>query len=257
MKTNYHTHTLRCQHAQGTEEDYVLSAINSQLDILGFTDHAPFPDIDFGLRMPYEELDAYLDTIDSLSCKYSSDLVLLKSLEIEYIPDYTSYYEDLLSKKKLDYLLLGEHIFKVPDGSFQNIACARSTDLYLEYAHAVASALDTGYFKIVAHPDLFSLNKFAWDKNSDAATDIILEAALRNHTILEYNANGFRRGIVEYPDGSRYQYPDKRFWEKVVNSGVQVLVGSDCHNPMQVWDQAVDKAYEELAQLGLQPLLQL
>ena len=27
MKTNYHTHTARCMHATGTDEEYVLSAI--------------------------------------------------------------------------------------------------------------------------------------------------------------------------------------------------------------------------------------
>ena len=27
MKTNYHTHTTRCMHATGSDEDYVLSAI--------------------------------------------------------------------------------------------------------------------------------------------------------------------------------------------------------------------------------------
>ena len=27
MKTNYHTHTTRCMHATGDDEDYVLSAI--------------------------------------------------------------------------------------------------------------------------------------------------------------------------------------------------------------------------------------
>ena len=54
--------------------------------------------------------------------------------------------------------------------------------------------------------------------------------------MLEYNANGFRREKKFYPDGTRYQYPHPAFWEMVKGSGARVLVGSDCHNPSQVWD---------------------
>lgn len=42
MKANYHTHTTRCQHAKGSDEDYVLSAIKAGYDELGFSDHAPW-----------------------------------------------------------------------------------------------------------------------------------------------------------------------------------------------------------------------
>lgn len=36
MKTNYHTHTTRCHHATGSDEDYVLSAIKGGYQELGF-----------------------------------------------------------------------------------------------------------------------------------------------------------------------------------------------------------------------------
>ena len=29
MKTNYHTHTTRCMHATGDDEDYVLSKLSA------------------------------------------------------------------------------------------------------------------------------------------------------------------------------------------------------------------------------------
>ncbi|MDE6281143.1 MAG: PHP domain-containing protein, partial [Oscillospiraceae bacterium] len=67
MKANYHTHTERCRHAQGTERDYVQEALTAGVSILGFSDHAPFPDHDFGLRMLYEELPAYIAAVDQLT----------------------------------------------------------------------------------------------------------------------------------------------------------------------------------------------
>ena len=41
MKTNYHTHTTRCMHAVGDDEDYVRSAIKGGFQELGFSDHGP------------------------------------------------------------------------------------------------------------------------------------------------------------------------------------------------------------------------
>lgn len=257
MKSNYHTHTFRCCHAQGTERDYVQAAVKAGMNILGFSDHAPFPDRNFGLRMEYSELDDYLDSIDSLTKEFSTDIILLKSLEIEYLPEYSSYYEKLLTDKHLDYLLLGEHFYHTEAGDIHNITSAGNTEWYVEYAKSVSSALQSGYFKIAAHPDIYMMNPFSWDKNCDLAVDIILSAADKTGTILEYNANGFRRDIHEYPDGARYMYPDIRFWQNVARTDIPVIVGSDCHNPSQVWDQAMDQAYRELESLGIRPLLQI
>ena len=56
-KTNYHTHTKRCMHATGTDADYVKAALDAGLDVLGFSDHGPFPDNRFDFRMPYADQD--------------------------------------------------------------------------------------------------------------------------------------------------------------------------------------------------------
>ena len=41
MKHNYHTHTVRCRHAQNTEREYIEAAIAAGIETLGFADHAP------------------------------------------------------------------------------------------------------------------------------------------------------------------------------------------------------------------------
>ena len=48
MKTNYHTHTYRCKHAMGNDERIVERAINAGIDILGFSDHNPWPRLPAG-----------------------------------------------------------------------------------------------------------------------------------------------------------------------------------------------------------------
>ena len=257
MRVNYHTHTSRCRHAQGAEEDYVASALRSQLDILGFSDHAPFPRDDFGFRMPFEELQEYLDTVDGLREKYAADLIILKGLEIEYLPEYTEYYEELLTKSKLDYLLLGQHFYRTGDGRLHYTAGISDTESCIDYARSVAEAMQTGYFKMAAHPDLFMMNFLPWDRNCERAADLILNAAVKTNTVLEYNANGFRREKKEYPDGPRYQYPYMPFWKRAASAGMPAIVGSDCHDPSQVWDYAVEYAYEQLKDLKIVPVFSL
>lgn len=254
MKTNYHTHTKRCLHAAGTEADYVKAALEAGVSILGFSDHAPFPDYDFGYRMPYAELEAYFSEVDRLTDIHSSEIAIKKSVEIEYLPQYRSYYEWLWQQYDLDYLLLGEHFYYDASGNLYNYAQIPNTEGYLDYAKSVVDAMKTGYFQIVAHPDVFAMNHFAWDRNCDAAVDMILDAAAMTDTVLEFNANGLRRGMQDYPDGRRYMYPHMNFWEKVSGSGLRVIIGSDCHEPSSVWDDCMQKSCQILGEMGIQPM---
>ncbi len=254
MRTNYHTHTKRCLHAFGTEEDYISSALNAGVSVLGFSDHAPFPDVDYGYRMPYSELREYFAAVDRLREERADDIIIKKSLEIEYLPQYVEYYERLLEIEKVDYLLLGEHFYINGAGEFHNITQATGTEAYLDYAKAIAAALETGYFRMLAHPDLFTINKLAWDRNCDAATDIILSAAVKAGTVLEFNANGYRRGIHDYPDGRRHMYPHEKFWAAAKGTDLHVMVGSDCHEPYQVWDECMDRAVDYLKERGITPI---
>ena len=254
MKANYHTHTRRCRHAQGTELDYVLEAVKAGVSVLGFSDHAPFPDHDYGLRMAFDELHDYFAAVDRLTEEYRSGITIYKGLEIEYLPKYQSYYDELLTEEKVDYLILGEHFYLDAHGGLHNIFYPQDTGDYVEYAQAVSAALRTGCFRMAAHPDLFALGQFAWDRNCDKASELIIEAAALNGVVLEYNANGLRRGIHDYPDGPRLMYPHQRFWEKAADAGIPVVIGSDCHEPKQVWDDCMPTARKNLLDLGITPL---
>ena len=66
MIANYHTHTPRCRHATGTEEEYIQCAIDGGLKILGFSDHTPywFPEGYYThMRMFPHQLPEYCETI--------------------------------------------------------------------------------------------------------------------------------------------------------------------------------------------------
>lgn len=91
MKTNYHTHTTRCMHATGSDEDYVLSAIKGGYQELGFSDHTPWKyhtDYVADMRMLPEELPGYVESLHSLREKYRDQISIKIGLECEYFPAY-------------------------------------------------------------------------------------------------------------------------------------------------------------------------
>lgn len=257
IKSNYHTHTLRCKHADGTARDYVEKALELKMDIIGFSEHAPFEQDPFDCRMDYAELDEYLDTLDGLKDEFDGQLKICKGLEIEYLEKYTKYYEYLLQDKKIEYFILGEHIFETPSGEYGNIFLCDSTEPFVDYAKAIARALPTGMFAYLAHPDVFMINRLAWDYNCDKATDIILEAVTKNGTPIEYNANGIRRKIQD-PSLAGYDiYPHINFWEKAFEAKLPIIVGSDAHEPAAIWDESMDEAYSILTERGVTPITEL
>ena len=48
VRVNLHTHTYRCKHASGTVDDYCREAVKAGISILGFAEHTPFPDGEYG-----------------------------------------------------------------------------------------------------------------------------------------------------------------------------------------------------------------
>lgn len=253
MKTNFHTHTSLCRHAQGSAGEYAAAARAAGLDALGFSDHAPFPGDSLGYRMDFCELRDYIRDVDAVRKLYDEKMKIYRGLEIEYFPSCEDYYKELLDSKGygLDYLVLGAHFFGESSQDSINIAGMRSTEDHIRYADNVAAALATGFFAFCAHPDIFLMDEREPDKNSDKAVKTIITAAEKYDIPLEFNANGLRRGLRQYPDGERYPYPTKRFWQELSGSKMKVIIGADAHIPGQVWDEYVDRAYDMCAGLRL------
>ena len=74
MFANYHTHTYRCQHASGSDREYVEAAIETGLKVLGFSDHCPwvYQDKEFvsKIRMTPAQVDGYFSSLEGLKKEY-------------------------------------------------------------------------------------------------------------------------------------------------------------------------------------------
>ncbi len=254
-RVNYHTHCEYCRHARGKAREYVEEAVKKGVVKLGFSDHMPFYDERFGLRMPYAQLGEYIDEVEALreEWKEKGGLEIFCGLEGEYVREDSAYYEKLLSGGKCEYLLLGQHFYETGQGELVNVYHLKDTKEYECYSANVVEGMRSGYFRYVAHPDLIFLNHLAWDIHCDRACDILIDGAVKYGFALEYNANGLRREKKQYPDGERHPYPHEKFWDKVKGTGIEVYVGSDCHAPEQVYDGIVEMAYGKLQEMGMNP----
>ena len=88
MIANYHTHTPRCGHAVGSEREYIERAIEGGIEILGFSDHAPYrfdrPGRYPGVRMEPEMLPDYAETFFAMRNEYAGKIELHLGVEAEY-----------------------------------------------------------------------------------------------------------------------------------------------------------------------------
>lgn len=114
-----HIHTWRCGHASDElEEAYLQKAVELHAEEICFSDHAPFPGNPFRNRMQHDQLEEYVSTLQALREKYEGIIDVKIGLEIEYLPSFRWYYEELLASGHFDFLMMGQHFYELPDGRF-------------------------------------------------------------------------------------------------------------------------------------------
>ncbi len=250
MIANYHTHTFRCGHAEGTEADYAREAERAGLKTLGIADHTPYDFFDIGprnrpMRMKPEELPEYADSVRDLAKEYEGRMEILLGVEAEYYPKYFPRLLEMLRENKVQYMILGQHFL---ENEVDAPYCGRpwSDPAVLErYVAQSTEALQTRLFSYFAHPDL--INFPGNDELYEREIRKLCRAAHDTQTPLEINILGLREGR---------NYPDERFWRIAGEEGNVAILGCDAHRPQYVSDPATEKRARELAERNGLPLLE-
>ena len=250
IKENYHTHTRLCRHAEGDINDYVLEAIKLNFKSLGMSDHGPLLNAGF-VRMSLDEFyNIYLKDFKKCKELYKDRIHLYIGLELEYLEGRDDYYKKI--KEDLDYLVLGPHYYSMIDQNNLTSAYHVNDSYTLScYVKMIEKALSTGYFDILAHPDIFLCGYPKWDYQLENAIRRICKACLDNHVILECNTNGYTKGEKDFKEFSDYMYPNKHFFEIVSEyKDLKVIVSSDAHRPIDL-DKNLERGYQMLEELGI------
>ena len=239
MIANLHTHTPRCRHAVGAEEEYVRCALQSGLQTLGFSDHAPYPFPDgyySTFRMFPEELTDYVETVDSLRKQYAGQIQIPLGVEAEYYPKF---FRDMVSMMKdhgIEYMLLGQHMLYDEMEGISTAPATADASLLRQYCNQTIDAIYTGLFTYFAHPDIMN---FVGDPEIyRQEMGRLCRAAKACDLPLEINLLGLYLGR---------QYPAEAFWRIAAEEGCKVVLGVDAHKPEALLDAATEQKARALA----------
>ncbi len=255
----YHSHTKRCGHAYGEDEEYIKAAIKAGLKDYGVSDHVILPHIiQEGMRGSWLLLDDYLSSIKSLKEKYKNDINIYTAFECEYMPQYVDYYKSLKDEGKVDYLLLGQHCFFKGNKViwYHHLNEDEGIKLYTEH---LIEGMKSGLFLYVAHPDLFMLIRDKWDELAIRCAHMIIDAAVKYDMPLEINLGHTRL----YPFGMHagyetyWEYPFTPFWELVAQSKAKIVIGFDAHAPSDVLNPGLDAVEYIVKKTKVKPIYNL
>ena len=228
----FHTHTSRCGHAKGSDEEYVISAIEHGLTRLGFSDHIMIPGIvQHPIRGNYELMEDYITSITNLKEKYKDQIEIHLGFEAEYSKRFVDFYKELLASGKVEYLILGQH-FNFDEGDAPKYVGDYYDDVdeLNNYVDHLIEGMESGLYTYVAHPDLYVIMFKKFDENCEKAARRICEAAERLHLPLEINAHASKF----WDEAKSMIYPYSKFWEIVGQYNVNVVIGYDAHNPIEI-----------------------
>ncbi|MBE7049335.1 MAG: histidinol-phosphatase HisJ family protein [Ruminococcaceae bacterium] len=245
MNYNYHTHTYRCHHATGKIEEYIQRAIDNGITHMGFSDHFPYICTDGTegeARVRVSEAYEYVSEIDALRKKYKNKIDIKIGFEMEYYPEF---FEKMINDAidyGAEYLILGEHYIQEesPNGihTFEETC---DEDFLSRYAECVISAIKSGYFTYVAHPDgiRFTGDDFVYEKYVRK----ICKASKEYNIPLELNFLGIR---------DNRHYPNLKFWKIAGEEKCPVTFGFDAHTVKSAYNgKSLPKAKEIVEMFGL------
>ena len=247
MQSNFHSHCLFCD-GRASMETFVRFAVAKNLDCYGISSHAPVP---FPNRwaMKKEDMDEYRQEFFRLQEKYKSQIELYLGLEVDYIPGVASIKDDVVQHQKWDYLISSiHHLGQFPSGIFWNIDGSFDTfkkgldsifsgDIFFAtktFYRYTCEMIELGGFDMIGHMDKIAVNgrKVPGFNISDKWYDDLIQETFQllaeKGIIVEINTKSFY--------DKKIVFPDIRYFKRLHQLNIPVMVNSDCHYPDKVTD---------------------
>ncbi len=227
MKVDLHNHTVLCNHATGTVDEYVEAAIACGTQYFGFSDHAPMH-FDPQYRMSFDEMAQYEAWVYDAQERYSDKIAVLMGYEVDFLPGYM---DEQVLERSCDYLIGSVHF--IDEWGFDNpefIGRYQGADIdaiYRRYFELVETMAKSGRFDIVGHLDLLKVFKYLPKTDIRFLARDALKAIKRANMVIEINVAGWRKPIAE-------AYPSPSLLGEIAELEIPITFGSDAHRPDQV-----------------------
>ena len=227
MRIDLHNHTTRCNHAEGTMDEYIQRAIELGIDVYGFSEHAPM-NFDTHYRLGFDEMNDYVQEVLHAKERYRDDIKILLGYEVDYLKGYM---DKRVLKSDVDYMIGSVHFidkwgFDNPEfiGGYEE----RNIDeIWQSYFDAIEAMAKTEYFDIVGHLDLIKVFKFMPKKDIRLIAKNALKAIKQSNMVIELNAAGLRKPIKEI-------YPSSELLEMSYELDIPITFSSDAHAVEQI-----------------------
>ena len=222
-----HNHTVHCNHAEGTLDEYIERAIELGIDIYGFSEHAPMH-FDEKYRLPLCDMGTYATEVLNARERYKDRIKILLGYEVDWLPGYM---ESSILNAKVDYLIGSVHF--IDKWSFDNPEFlsgwkTRNIDeIWQAYFEATEAMVSSGKFDIVGHLDLIKVFKYLPKQDIRLLARKTLTAMKASNMVLELNAAGLRKPIQEI-------YPSPALLEEAFTLDIPITFASDAHSVAQV-----------------------
>ena len=240
LRVDLHNHTVYCNHAEGSIDDYLSRAVELGIDIYGFSEHAPM-DFDEGYRLGFDQMEAYRLDIEAAKRKWSDRIDVRIAYEVDWLPGHM---DERVLNADVDYLIGSVHF--IDKWGFDNpefLSGWKNRDIdeiWEAYFEAIEAMAKSGLFDIVGHFDLIKVFKYLPKKDIRLMAKGALEAIKTSGMVLELNAAGLRKPVNEI-------YPSPMLLEVAYELGIPITFGSDAHAPDQVgfgYESAVKAAQQ-------------
>ncbi len=248
MKFDYHTHHYRCGHAKGDIRDYIETAIERGLQILGISDHSPwfYREDAYSSRivMPKEEFSHYVNEVLELKKEYENQIEVLLGVESDFVPSHLQLYQSVYEQYPFDYIIGSVHatnnmsIFN--RDRWKNL---NEKQLLLEkelYFNLIEQSARSGMFEILGHIDAMKRHFPGFNQLETAALDKCLKTISECDVAIEVNTS---------TAGELGWQPSVDILERAYFYNVKVTFGSDAHHPERVGDQ-FNEVKEQLKHIG-------
>lgn len=239
MRVDLHNHTLFCNHATGTMREYIEKAVELNIDVYGFSEHAPM-DFDEHYRLPLDKVSLYETEVKTLQREFANKIEILLGYEVDFMQNIPML--DSILKADVDYLIGSVHFldgwgFDNPEfiGAYENNDIDK---IWQDYFDCIEAMAKSNLFDIVGHLDLIKIFKFMPKKDVKLIAQNAIKAIKKANMVVEINPAGLRKPINE-------QYPSISLLEMCYELDIPITFGSDAHSVEQVgfcYEEAVSVA---------------
>ena len=227
MIVDLHNHTPLCNHAEGTINEYIQSAIKSHTKVFGFSDHAPM-DFDPKYRMKFEDMQGYEKEVLNAKEQFKNEIEVLLGYEVDYLKGHM---DKRVLNADVDYLIGSVHF--IEGWGFDNPEFIGKWDeqdideIWQKYFDTIEEMANTKLFDIVGHLDLIKVFKFMPKGNIVKMAFKALLAIQASGMVLELNVAGYRKKVKE-------PYPSRELLEVAFTLNIPITFSSDAHKPEQI-----------------------